>query len=160
MQIPRLVERYKANALANDDEYRPVLFNEPPAIEHDDTEHDDEAHKSLLLEARRQLRRARAADDYSEVRESVEEHLAWERTWLPAASEEFLTVLKAIADAQLAVFEEELRRIEGDVVETTLRHASSRNRSYARRFATSNAMSRSTKRLCLQAAHALGWTRS
>ncbi|OYD77459.1 UNVERIFIED_ORG: integrase [Burkholderia sp. CF145] len=118
VQLPRLVERYIANALANDDEYRPVLFNEPPATEHDDTDYDDEAHKSLLLEARRQLRRARAGEDFSDVRESVEEHLTWERAWLPAASAEFVTLLKAIADAQLAVVEEELRRIEGEVGET------------------------------------------
>jgi integrase len=118
VQIPRLVERYTANALANDDEYRPILFNEPPAIEHDSTEYDDQAHTRLLLEARRQLRRARAAEDFSDVRESVEEHLMWERAWLPAASAEFVTLLKAVADAQLAVVEEELRRIEGEVGET------------------------------------------
>jgi integrase len=118
VQIPRLVERYTANALANDDEYRPVLFKEPPAIEHDGKKYDDEAHQSLLLEARRQLRRARAAADFSAVRESVEEHLMWERAWLPAASDEFAVLLRAIADAQLAVVEEELRRIEGEVGET------------------------------------------
>jgi hypothetical protein len=90
-----------------------VVFKEPPAIEHDGKPYDDDAHQSLLLEARQQLRRARAAEDFSAVREAVEEHLMWERAWLPAASEEFVTLLKAIADAQLAVVEEELRRLEG-----------------------------------------------
>lgn len=118
VQIPRLVERYKVHALTCDDEMRPTYFAAPhPDARYDDG-HDDEAHRSLLLEARRQLRRARAADDLSEVRESVEEHLTWERAWLPAASTEFVTLLKAIAEAQLAVVEEELRRIEGEVSET------------------------------------------
>jgi integrase len=118
VQIPRLVERYTANALANDDEYRPVLLKEPPAIEHDGEKYDGDAHQRLLLEARRQLRRARAAEDFSAIRETVEEQLMWERAWLPAASEEFVTLLKAIADAQLAVVDEELRRLEGDFRET------------------------------------------
>lgn len=118
MQIPRLVERYKANALINDDETRPTYFEPPhPNASHVD-EYDDEAHRILLLEARRQLRRARAAEDFSSVRECVEDHLMWERAWLPAASGEFLSLLKAMADAQLAVVEEELRRIDGEVGET------------------------------------------
>lgn len=118
LHIPRLVERYKSIALSNDDAYRPVLLKEEPAREPDGSLYDDEAHKNLLQEARRQLRRARAAEEFSDVRESVEEHLMWERAWLPAASTEFVTLLKAIADAQLAVVEEELRRIEGEVSAT------------------------------------------
>lgn len=118
IHIPRLVERYKSIALSSDDAYRPVLLREEPAREPDGSLYDDEAHKNLLQEARRQLRRSRAAEDFSDVRESVEEHLTWERAWLPAASTEFVTLLKAIADAQLAVVEEELRRIEGEVSET------------------------------------------
>ncbi|MFM0488702.1 site-specific integrase [Paraburkholderia graminis] len=115
VQIPRLVERYKANALINDDETRPTCFapSHPDAGPNDG--YDDEAHRKLLLEARKLLRRARAADDFSAILESVEEHLAWERAWLPAASEEFATLLRAMADAQLAVVDEELRRIDGDI---------------------------------------------
>ncbi|SIT50038.1 putative Phage integrase [Paraburkholderia piptadeniae] len=126
VQIPRLVERYTVNALANDDETRPTYFKkksdeveaEAEAEGKDKDDYDDEAHRSLLLEARQQLRRARASDDFSDVRESVEEHLTWERAWLPAASTEFVTLLRAITDAQLAVVEEELRRLEGKVSET------------------------------------------
>lgn len=118
LHIPRLVERYKSIALLNDDVYRPVLLREEPAREPDGSLYDDEAHKNLLQEARRQLRRARAAEDFSDARESLEDHLTWERAWLPAASAEFATLLKAIADAQLAVVEEELRRLEGEVSET------------------------------------------
>ncbi len=119
LHIPRLVERYTVNALANDDEARPTYFEkENDEAEADEDDYDDEAHRTLLLEARQQLRRARASDDYSNVRESVEEHLMWERAWLPAASTEFVTLLKAITDAQLAVVEEELRRLEGKVSET------------------------------------------
>ncbi|MFP3565608.1 site-specific integrase [Paraburkholderia sp. SIMBA_030] len=106
------------HALTCDDEMRPTYFAAPHPDARDDDGHDDEAHRSLLLEARRQLRRARAAGDLSDVRESVEEHLTWERAWLPAASTEFVTLLKAIAEAQLAVVEEEQRRIEGEVSET------------------------------------------
>lgn len=118
VQFPRLVERYTANALANDDEARPTYFEPPhPDASHVD-DYNDEAHRILLLEARRQLRRARAAEDFSSVRECVEDHLMWERAWLPAASDEFVSLLKAMADAQLAVIEEELRRIDGEVGET------------------------------------------
>ncbi|HDR9037651.1 TPA: hypothetical protein QDB07_005198, partial [Burkholderia vietnamiensis] len=117
LHIPRLVERYTVNALANDDEARPTYF-EKESDEADKDDYDDEAHRTLLLEARQQLRRARASEDFSDVRETVEEHLTWERAWLPAASTEFVALLKAIADAQLAVVEEELRRIEGEVGET------------------------------------------
>jgi hypothetical protein len=120
LHIPRLVERYTVNALANDDETRPTYFKErSDEVEgKDKDDYDDEAHRSLLLEARQQLRRARASEDFSDLRESVEEHLTWERAWLPAASTEFVTLLKAITDAQLAVVEEELRRLQGDVSET------------------------------------------
>ncbi|QCP48338.1 site-specific integrase [Trinickia violacea] len=118
VQIPRLVERYRANALANDDENRPTCFVAPHPDAHDDDGHDEEAHRALLLETRRQLRRARAADDFSAMRECVEDHLMWERVWLPAASDEYLQLLKAMTDAHLAVVEEELRRLEGDFCET------------------------------------------
>lgn len=123
LHIPRLVERYTVNALANDDEVRPTYFEKESdeaeaEAEADKDDYGDEAHRTLLLEARKQLRRARASDDFSDVRESVEEHLMWERAWLPAASTEFVTLLKAITDAQLAVVEEELRRLDGKVSET------------------------------------------
>ncbi|MBP0610376.1 MULTISPECIES: DUF6538 domain-containing protein [Burkholderia] len=121
LHIPRLVERYTVNALANDDEVRPTYFekeSDEAEAEADKDDYDDDAHRTLLLEARKQLRRARASDDFSDVRESVEEHLMWERAWLPAASTEFVTLLKAITDAQLAVVEEELRRLDGKVSET------------------------------------------
>src|ERR1700680_1767787 len=86
--FPRVVTRYKANALANDDEYRPALFTDahPDAI---DDAYDDEVHRTLLLDARRQLGRARAAEDFAHIRECVEQHLEWERAWLPADSAEF-----------------------------------------------------------------------
>ncbi|WP_213227253.1 site-specific integrase [Caballeronia sp. NK8] len=118
LQIPRLVDRFKANALSNDDEFRPTLFDDAPALEQDGTAYDDEAHEAVLLAARKQLRRARAANDLSSVRESVEEHLMWERAWVPAASPEFADLLAAIAEAQLAVVDEELRRLEGEVKPT------------------------------------------
>lgn len=117
-QIPRLVARYTAHALSCDDDMRPTYFAAPHPDALEDDGHDDEAHRSLLLEARRQLRRARAAEDFSDVRESVEEHLTWEHAWLPAASDEFAALLKAMAEAQLAVVEEELRRLDGDIDET------------------------------------------
>ncbi|WP_157653431.1 site-specific integrase [Burkholderia ubonensis] len=118
VHIPRLVERYKSIAFLSDDAYRPVLLREKPAVEPDESLYDDEAHRNLLQEARRQLRRARAAEDFSDVREAVEEDLTWERAWLPAASTEFVALLKAIADAQLAVVEEELQRLKGEGSET------------------------------------------
>lgn len=117
-QIPRLVERFKANALANDDDSRPTCFAPAhPDAGHDDG-YDDEAHRDLLLVARAQLRRARASDNFSGIQESVEEHLAWERVWLPAASDEFAALLRAMAEAQLAVVEEELRRLDGEIAVT------------------------------------------
>ncbi len=115
--FPRVVTRYKANALANDDEYRPALFTDahPDAI---DDGFDDEMHRTLLLDARRQLRRARAAEDFAHIRECVEQHLEWERAWLPADSAEFDELLRQMADAELEVLDEELRRIDGEVGRT------------------------------------------
>ena len=115
--FPRVVTRYKANALANDDEYRPALFTDahPDAI---DDAYDDEVHRTLLLDARRQLRRARAAEDFAHIRECVEQHLEWERAWLPADSAEFDELLRQMADAELEVLDEELRRIDGEVGRT------------------------------------------
>ncbi|HYS68190.1 MAG TPA: DUF6538 domain-containing protein [Paraburkholderia sp.] len=117
-QIPRLVERFKATALQSDDENRPTFFAPIDSDACHDDGYDDDAHRSLLLEARKHLRRARASDNFSDIQESVEEHLAWERVWLPAASEEFATLLRSMAEAQLAVVEEELRRLDGDITAT------------------------------------------
>ncbi|WP_186100900.1 DUF6538 domain-containing protein [Burkholderia gladioli] len=75
LHVPRLVERYTVNALANDDETRPTYFkkksDEIEAEGKDKDDYDDEAHKNLLQDARKQLRRARASDDFSNVREAV-----------------------------------------------------------------------------------------
>ncbi|WP_180729731.1 site-specific integrase [Paraburkholderia sp. PGU19] len=116
--FPRVVARYRANALANDDEMRPTYFAAPHPDARDDDGYDDEAHKDLLLDARRQLRRARAAGDFSHIRECVEQHLEWERAWLPADSAEFDELLRQMADAEVEVLDEELRRIDGEVGRT------------------------------------------
>ncbi|MDR5819323.1 site-specific integrase [Caballeronia sp. LZ043] len=117
-QFPRLVERFRATALDCDVAFRKVLHEPADSDLYDDDGYDPDAHRSLLLEARTSLRRARASENFSDIQESVEEFLTWERVWLPAVSEEFETLLRVMSEAQLGVVEEELRRLDGEGAET------------------------------------------
>jgi len=128
-QIPRLLERYRAHALASEREYRIALHQPdiPPAEGEPDEEARDAArqrladegytpavHIALLQQEVEQLKRARAGEDYTDLRAQLEELLMFERVWLPAASDSFQRLLVEFATARLDTLADELRRYEGE----------------------------------------------
>jgi len=129
VQIPRLLERYRAHALASERAYRVALHaKDIPGAEGEPDEaaraaarqrladegYDPAAHLALLRQEVEQLKQARAAEDYTDLRDQVEELLTCERVWLPAASDSFRRLLSAFAIVRLDTLAEELRRYGGD----------------------------------------------
>ncbi|MGN7982235.1 DUF6538 domain-containing protein [Burkholderia sp. 22313] len=128
VHMPRLLERYHAHALASEREYRIALhkLDVPGAEGEPDEEARDAArqrladegytpatHIALLQQEVEQLTRARAGEDYTDLREQLEELLTFERVWLPAASDSYQRLLVDFATARLDALAEELRRYEG-----------------------------------------------
>nr|WP_115098988.1 hypothetical protein [Paraburkholderia lacunae] len=129
VQLPRLLERYRAHALASEREYRVALLaKDIPVAEGEPDEearaaarkrlaeegYDKAAHLDLLRQEVEQLKDARAGEDYADLREQVEELLTFERVWLPVASDGFRRLLVEFATARLDTLDEELRRYEGN----------------------------------------------
>jgi integrase len=125
IHIPRLLERYRAHALASERAYRVALLAKdvPGAEGAPDEEaraaarerlaeegYDAAAHLDLLRQEMEQLQDAHVAENYADLREQVEELLTFERVWLPAASDGFARLLVEFATTRLDVLEEELRR--------------------------------------------------
>lgn len=127
-QVPRLLERYRAHALASERAYRVALLakdisgaeGEPDEEARDaarkrlaEEGYDAAVHLDLLRQEMEQLKDAHAAEDYTDLREQVEELLTFERAWLPAASDGFRRLLVEFATARLDALDEELRRYAG-----------------------------------------------
>ncbi|AJX32208.1 Uncharacterised protein [Burkholderia oklahomensis] len=107
-----LLEQYRAHALAREREYRVALLAKdiPTAEGEPDEEvladarqrladegYDTAAHLALLRQEMEQLKHAHAGEDYTDLREQVEELPTFEHTWRPAASDSFRRLLAEFA---------------------------------------------------------------
>jgi len=102
-QVSRFVQRYRAHVLGSDDDQRLGM-----------THAELDAHEQLLEDARRQTRRARAANDLSFFQETAEHILEAERVWLPAGSDALAHLLEQLARAEIELLEEQLRQVRGE----------------------------------------------